>query len=103
MKALLNGRSRALLLGLLLFVSLALTGYQGVVFPDGSAQTTASSPTWHQLLPPADRFVLVMGDEAVLDRETGLVWERTPTKPGRPSTWHYAKVGCYANTGSPAV
>lgn len=35
-------------------------------------------PTWSQIIPSAgDRFVLVMdGTEAVLDRETGLVWSR---------------------------
>jgi hypothetical protein len=33
---------------------------------------------WEQTLPAADRFQLVLGGVAVLDRETGLVWERTP-------------------------
>ncbi len=51
----------------------------GVVFPDGTVQTTASSPTWHQILSAAERFVLVMNNnEAVLDKETGLVWEKSP-------------------------
>ena len=45
-------------------------------------QTPASSSSWDQILPAADRFELVMyvnlirGYEAVLDRETGLVWQR---------------------------
>lgn len=33
-------------------------------------------PTWSQILPAAERFELVMGDEAVLDKETGLVWAK---------------------------
>jgi hypothetical protein len=33
-------------------------------------------PSWHQILPASERFELVMGDEAVLDKETGLVWAR---------------------------
>ncbi len=33
-------------------------------------------PSWHQILPSSERFELVMGDEAVLDKETGLVWAR---------------------------
>ena len=54
----------------------------GITYPDGSRQTSAATPSWHQILPPADRFELVMyvniirGYEAVLDRETGLVWQR---------------------------
>lgn len=48
----------------------------GVTYPDGTRQTTAASPPWCQILPAAQRFVLVMNDDAVLDRETGLVWQR---------------------------
>jgi hypothetical protein len=36
-------------------------------------------PTWDQILPASERFVLVMGGAAVLDKETGLVWEQNPT------------------------
>jgi hypothetical protein len=49
------------------------------------AQTTASgpyyaAPSWDQTLPAATRFVVLsnFNSEAVLDRETGLVWQRTP-------------------------
>ena len=35
-------------------------------------------PTWSQVIEDAsERFELVMNDEAVLDKETGLVWQRT--------------------------
>ena len=33
-------------------------------------------PTWSQKLPAAQRFVIVLDGAAVLDKETGLVWER---------------------------
>jgi uncharacterized protein DUF1566 len=41
-------------------------------------------PTWNAILPAESRFKLVMGNAAVLDRETGLVWEQSPdTTPFR--------------------
>ncbi len=66
----------------------------GIIFPDGTNQSTASAPTWHQILPAADRFKLVMNnDEAVLDRETGLVWEKSPDTTIR--NWAAAISSCY--------
>ncbi len=44
--------------------------------------TTPTQPSWANrldgLVGPAHRWKLVMGGEAVLDRETGLVWEQSP-------------------------
>jgi hypothetical protein len=55
----------------------------GVV--SAQAATTAvgpyyASPSWDQTLPASARFIVLanMNDEAVLDRETGLVWQRSP-------------------------
>jgi hypothetical protein len=49
------------------------------------AQTTAvgpyyATPSWDQTLPSSTRFIVLsnMDGEAVLDRETGLVWQRSP-------------------------
>jgi hypothetical protein len=39
----------------------------------------SAPPTWHQILPAAQRFVVVMNSQAVLDKETGLVWEKSPS------------------------
>lgn len=54
-----------------------------------SAQTTQNGPyyaepSWDQQLPASTRFVVLAnwGSAAVLDRETGLVWERTPVNAG---------------------
>jgi hypothetical protein len=51
-----------------------------------SAQTSMNgpyyaNPSWDQQLPAAQRFIVLQNwnNEAVLDRETGLVWERVPT------------------------
>ncbi len=46
-----------------------------------------------QKLPDAERFELVLGDAAVLDNETGLVWERSPDTTTR--TWTSAISHCY--------
>ena len=50
-------------------------------------------PTWSQKLPAEKRFLLVLDGEAVLDRETGLVWEKSPDTTRR--FWDQAVVYCY--------
>jgi hypothetical protein len=69
----------------------------GIKFPDGTVQTTASAPTWHQILPAADRFKLVMNSNAaVLDKETGLVWEKSPSTS--TFIWRFAQLQCHTLT-----
>lgn len=65
----------------------------GIKFPDGTEQATASAPIWDQILPAAERFVVVMGNVAVLDRETGLVWQRSTD--GVQQDWYNATMYCY--------
>jgi hypothetical protein len=52
------------------------------------ASLLAQSQSWDQKLDSSNRFKVLKGfnDEAVLDQETGLVWQRTP----EPSS------GCWA-------
>jgi hypothetical protein len=76
------------------------------------AQTTApgpyyATPSWDQQLPGTTRFVVLSnwvdfdfpsGGAAVLDRETGLVWQR---KVGRFESWQFALADCFdATTGN---
>lgn len=70
------------------------------------AQTTANgpyyaTPSWDQTLPANTRFIVLsnMNSAAVLDRETGLVWERVPS-PSR-FDWRFALRHCdFLNTGN---
>jgi hypothetical protein len=61
-------------------------------------------PSWDQTLRGSKRFALVMpidgfGAQAVLDRETGLVWQRVPAEP-RAFEWLVARRDCRSeNTG----
>lgn len=53
-----------------------------------------ASPSWDQQLPPAQRFIVLTnwGNAAVLDRETGLVWERSPVSGS--ASWFNAFLTC---------
>jgi len=87
--------------------------HQAILDSVGAVQTTVNSietkvddikskldqipPAWSQILPAADRFQLVMGGAAVLDKETGLVWEKSPETSPEPTTtqtWFNARGYC---------
>jgi hypothetical protein len=53
-----------------------------------------AEPAWDQILPVETRFVVLTnwGSKAVLDKETGLVWERSPNVI--PQTWFGARSIC---------
>lgn len=60
--------------------------------------TTQTQPSWDQNLPAAERFVLVLptaatpAGEAVLDKNTGLVWEQSPLTTSH--SWSSARFQC---------
>lgn len=63
------------------------------------AQTTANgpyyaTPSWDQTLPSATRFIVLsnFNNEAVLDRNTGLVWEQSPST--LELNWFNARFHC---------
>jgi hypothetical protein len=72
------------------------------------AQTTAvgpyyATPSWDQKLACAStsncpRFIVLSNwsSQAVLDRETGLVWQRSPSAV--PAIWEFAANDCIHNT-----
>jgi hypothetical protein len=55
-----------------------------------------ATPSWDQTLPANTRFVVLsnFNDQAVLDRETGLVWERTQQVPTNTLTGTEALEEC---------
>lgn len=60
-----------------LLVIPVFTLFNAECLADGVRLKDKYPPSWYQILPAEKRFVLVMNDEAVLDKETGLVWQRT--------------------------
>jgi len=70
-----------------------------VGFSPAHAQTIANgpyyaTPSWDQTLPSHTRFIVLSNFDsaAVLDRETGLVWERSPD--GTSLSWFAASIAC---------
>ena len=57
-----------------------------------------ATPSWDQTLPAATRFIVLtnMASQAVLDRETGLVWEQSPDATTR--NWIDAQIHCNERT-----
>ncbi len=66
--------------------------------PSKGISTTLNDipPAWSRTLQcdttACPRFELVLGGAAVLDHETGLVWEKTPSLP--PVNWYLAVYDC---------
>jgi Protein of unknown function (DUF1566) len=74
----------------------------GSISSTALAQTTANgpyyaTPSWDQTLPASTRFIVLsnFNNQAVLDRETGLVWLKSPI--GR-KTWSLAHADCIRST-----
>jgi hypothetical protein len=83
-----------------LVVSLGLIVLGMVVFaasPAGAATAAGpyyATPSWDQTLPSSTRFIVLsnMSSNAVLDRETGLVWEQSPSTVTQ--SWEFAQLQC---------
>jgi len=90
-----------------LFYMFATVAFGTVGLTSGPASSTTAvgpyyaTPSWDQQLPASTRFVTLsnwvdanfpLGGAAVLDRETGIVWERSPNTD--TLTWHSAQSRC---------
>jgi hypothetical protein len=90
------------LVALLLF--LPVISIAGSLEPSGPPEATMKTldqipPTWSQKLQcdttACPRFELVMNGDAVLDKETGLVWEKSPRN--YQGDWWVAQWQCWAS------
>ena len=92
-----------LALSIVLTALLSGTGWGGdldPIAPPGPTMKTLDQipPTWSQILPGSSRFVLVLvGAAGVLDKETGLVWEQSPSNTTK-TAWSVAVNGCVGMT-----
>ena len=93
-------RRSGLIIGLMALGLLA-----GAALTAGPAQAVDAvgpfyaKPAWDQKLPVNTRFVVLTnwGSKAVLDKETGLVWEKLPNSTATPG-WSAARDACTART-----
>ena len=101
----LNVTPSKILLGIsfLMIAGYAIAGSLEPPGPPGPTMKTLDEipPSWHQILPAAQRFQSVLGDKGVLDKETGLVWEKQPQIS--KMNWSDALDYCYrsASLGKP--
>ena len=78
----------AVLFALTLAFINATAANAGSLTPPGKPDSTMRSleqvkPTWDKIIPTAQRFVDALDGTAVLDKETGLVWAKTPDSTTR--------------------
>lgn len=93
-----NGKRMTLLATTLFPIMLIGAGlaYAGKLEPSGPpGPTTQIPPAWSQKIAGPERFELVLDGAGVLDKETGLVWEQSPstsTMPWESSFYHCNQV-----------
>ncbi|MBI5407070.1 MAG: DUF1566 domain-containing protein [Nitrospirae bacterium] len=88
------------LLGMMLLAVSIVPAHAGDLNPTAPPGPTMKTldqipPTWDQVLPASERFKLVMGGAAALDKETGLVWEKTPSSNSLGYNWGDARSHCF--------
>ena len=94
----LRKRVNSIGLAILLTIAALALSQAGPLDPPGPPGPTMKTldeipPTWSQQLPPEKRYAVVLGGDAVLDKESGLVWERAPYLPETVS-WEQAFETC---------
>ena len=84
-----------LTVGVMVLSAMVMTGRAEAATANGPYY---AEPSWDQKLDAATRFVVLLNwnSEAVLDRETGLVWEQSLDQTAR--TWQNAHFACNQKT-----
>ena len=87
----------AALFSLILALVAATAAIAGSLAPPGAPAPTMRSieqvkPTWDKIIPTAQRFVDALDGTAVLDKETGLVWEKSTS--ATKYTWADVQAVC---------
>lgn len=83
---------------LVVLLGLIVSGMVAFAASPAGAATAAgpyyANPSWDQQLPPSTRFIVLSNwsSAAVLDRETGLVWEQSPSTFA--VSWFVASSNC---------
>lgn len=86
-----------LLVALAVVATLTSATFAGELDPPAAPAPTMKTldqipGSWDRLLPTGGRFGLALGGAAVLDRETGLVWEQSPSSSQFP--WKISHFVC---------
>jgi hypothetical protein len=93
-----------------LFMWVGLLAAFALISETGMSQTFQNGPyyakpSWDQEIPAGQRFIVLSNwnNAAVLDRETGLVWQRTPGFPGTLTAdpWINAAFVCHKLGNAP--
>jgi len=89
--------SVAIVVAVVMMLFFPMIGTAGSLDPSAAPAPTMKTldqipPTWSQKLPAVQRFETVLDGAAVLDKETGLVWEQLPSTAS--NTWVNAMITC---------
>ncbi|MHC4625129.1 MAG: Lcl C-terminal domain-containing protein [Planctomycetota bacterium] len=87
-------------IGCVIYGMLAKAGNLEPSAPPGPTMKTLDQipPTWSQIIPAEQRFVLVLNDQAALDKETGLVWAKNANLANGTKDWENSVVYCSSLT-----
>lgn len=77
-----------------------VSGIGAVLVIGGCSTSHNHTLRWDQALPAAQRFLVLaaFNNAAVLDRNTGLVWEKSPATPAGEGTWGGGTRTCLRKT-----